>query len=139
MNDEVEKNILQKLTEFEKNLLQIMARFEERMDKLEQRMDKLEQKMDKIEKDVKVLKQDVSVLKVEVFDNIKPSLKSLEYKLDTITNENISKILNEQTRHNKKCEKEHEDIKKQAEMHETENQLEHKRLDYEIYKLKVNA
>ena len=63
----------------------------------------------------------------------------LEYKLDTVTNTNVAKILNEQTRHNTKCEEEHEDIKKRMGIYETENQLEHKRLDYEVYKLKVNV
>ena len=92
----------------------------------------LKREVSGLKKETKSLKSDVSTLKLEVFNNIKPTLKSIEEKVDIMVNINTARILDNQT-------KNHRLQMNKLEQYEKSNELEHKRLDYEICKLKINA
>ena len=85
-----------------------------------------------LKKGLKEVKEDTEVLKNEVFNVIKPSLNSIEQKVDIMVNVNTARILQNQTIN-------HSEIIKKFEKYEKVNELEHSRLDYEICKLKANA
>ena len=93
---------------------------------------KLKTQVSKLNKQVSILKEDVSVLKIEVFNNINPTLQSIEQKVDIMLNINTATIINNQTDNYKQQMKKLDEYDKR-------NELEHSRLNYEICKLKANA
>lgn len=92
----------------------------------------LKKNVEKLNKQVKELTDDTLILKDEVFNTVKPTLKSIEQKLDIMADINIPKILNNQTRN-------HSEMIRKIDRYQKENELEHSRLNYEICKLKANA
>lgn len=146
-------------SEFEKLMVQEFKKVNNKLDNLDSEVKEIKQDVSVLKQDVVVLKQDVSVLKQdvsmlktdvrklkvgmkqleddtkllkkEVLNVVKPTLKSVEQKVDIMTNINTARILNQQS-------KNHKEILKKIDEYELKNELEHSRLNYEICKLKVN-
>ena len=104
----------------------------------------LNKEMTTLKRDVVVLKKHskdltdgLSMLTNEVFNNIKPTLKSIDKKVNIMININTARILDGQTRNNQNQNKNHKELMNRFDKYEKNNELEHKRLDYEICKLKV--
>ena len=87
--------------------------------------------------DIDVIKEKVSDIdfikeKVSEIDEIKLKVNSIDNKVDVIANSNIAHILYELTRINT-------DINKKLDTAIEENQVEHKKFEYEISKLNMES
>ena len=92
-----------------------------------------------LKKGLKEVKEDTEMLKNEVFNVVKPTLSSIEQKVDIMVNINTARILEGQTRNSKEQNRNHIELMEKLEEYEKNNELEHSRLNYEICKLKVHA
>ncbi len=142
MSTEFEKLVIEKLERLDSGIKELkedvtilkteVAELKEDVTILKTEVAGLKKNVDKLNKQVKELTDDTLILKDEVFNTVKPTLKSIEQKLDIMVDINIPKILNNQTRN-------HIEVVRKIDRYQKENELEHSRLNYEICKLKANA
>ena len=119
-----------------KEVKQDVAQLKAQMTDAEQNITELKQENVSIKatmkREFKSLKEDVTVLKNEMFNIVKPTLKTINQKLDIMININTAKILEGQT-------KNYNEQIKLLKQYENKNELEHSKMNYEICKLKANA
>lgn len=104
---------------------------------IKDRMHNIEEKVDGIDNEIDTIKEKVSDIdfikeKVSEIDEIKLKVNSIDNKVDVIANSNIAHILYELTRINT-------DINKKLDTAIEENQVEHKKFEYEISKLNMES
>ena len=122
----------------------------DRMHNIEEKVDGIDNEIDTIKEkvgDIDVIKEKVSEIdfikekisdidfikeKVSEIDEIKLKVNSIDNKVDVIANSNIAHILYELTRINT-------DINKKLDTAIEENQVEHKKFEYEISKLNMES
>ena len=146
MSAEFEKIVLQKLNNIEQDVAELKAEMKEvKQDVAELKSEMKEAKQDIVglkqenesiktimKREFKALKEDVAVLNNEMFNVVKPTIKTINQKLDIMININTAKILEGQTRN-------YNEQIKLLKQYENKNELEHSKLNYEICKLKANA
>ena len=130
-----------------------MHNIEEKVDGIDNEIDTIKEKVSDIDvikekvSDIDVIKEKVSEIdfikekisdidfikeKVSEIDEIKLKVNSIDNKVDVIANSNIAHILYELTRINT-------DINKKLDTAIEENQVEHKKFEYEISKLNMES
>ena len=130
-----------------------MHNIEEKVDGIDNEIDTIKEKVGDIDvikekvSDIDVIKEKVSEIdfikekisdidfikeKVSEIDEIKLKVNSIDNKVDVIANSNIAHILYELTRINT-------DINKKLDTAIEENQVEHKKFEYEISKLNMES
>lgn len=126
MSVEFEKAVMQKLD----LMCNDISELKKDVSELKTDVSKLKTDITILKKGLKEVKEDTQMLKNEVFNVIKPSLNSIEQKVDIMVNINTARILQNQTNN-------HKEIIKKIDKYEKNNELEHSRLNYEICKLKA--
>ena len=120
-----------------------MHNIEEKVDGIDNEIDTIKEKVGDIDvikekvSDIDVIKEKVSEIdfikeKISDIDEIKLKVNSIDNKVDVIANSNIAHILYELTRINT-------DINKKLDTAIEENQVEHKKFEYEISKLNMES
>lgn len=133
-------------TEFQKEMIKFQKAVMQKLDlmnndisELKTDVSGLKTNVTALKKGLKEVKEDTKMLKNEVFNVIKPSLNSIEQKVDIMTNVNTARIIEMQIKNNNEQNRNHKEVMQKLSQYEKKNELEHSRLNYEICKLKANA
>lgn len=126
-------------TEFQKAVMQKLNLMNNDITELKTDVSGLKTNVTALKKGLKEVKEDTRMLKNEVFNVIKPSLNSIEQKVDIMTNVNTARIIEMQIKNNNEQNRNHKEVMQKLSQYEKKNELEHSRLNYEICKLKANA